>query len=57
MPSCVVCKSHYFLTIYNNSKQCDDCQEFLEEKEEEKDQVDVNILLNPSGKTKPKFYD
>lgn len=56
MPSCVTCGSRYYLSPYNNTNKCDSCID-LDCTFDSEDQVDIDHLVNPSGKTKAKIYD
>lgn len=53
MPRCALCGTRYQLTQYNSSSECQDCVDVLDST----DQVEIGLLINPSGKTPAKIYD
>mgnify|MGYP003610496305 CR=1 FL=1 len=59
MANCVLCNSYYKNHSYNNSKLCDFCQEEKDDwyEVDESEQLEIQTLLNPSGKTPPSFID
>lgn len=53
---CVSCGSYFKRTPWTTGNECEDCEAaFVPSDVEEKAELD--ILLNPSGKTQPVFYD
>lgn len=57
MPRCISCGTRYQLTKYNQTSKCEDCIDadlYFDNKDYD---VDVELLVNPTGKTKPVFYD
>lgn len=58
MAICSACRSYYRLSPYNETDQCDDCVDtgnaFVFDEE---DSLEVEHLLNPTGKTTAKFSD
>jgi hypothetical protein len=60
MPNCIKCQCHYRLDEYNNSLECFSCLDTNPEEDlylDEDDQVDVDMLTNPTGVTKAVFYE
>ncbi len=58
MAICTTCKRYYRQSPYNASDQCDECVDTLEVPLfDEEDSLEVEHLLNPSGTTRPVFYD
>lgn len=61
MPNCVKCGSHYRLDEYNSSLECCSCLDTLDCDEEftidAEDQVDVDMIMNPTGVTRAVFYE
>ena len=58
MAKCKTCNEYYKKSRYNNSNECEDCcyssdTDFIDEEYE----IEMDILLNPSGRTAPKFYE
>ena len=57
---CTNCGNYYRLTPYNDTCFCDDClaeQDMADTSSYPDLEVEKNLLLNPSGKTKAVFYD
>lgn len=54
MARCTVCNSRYQQTQYNKTDKCESC---LVYDYSEEDQLEINNLVNPSGKTQAVFYD
>lgn len=51
---CITCGEHFFKSEYDNGKQCFNCQDVILDEDEG---IEVNILLNPSGKVKAYIED
>ena len=51
---CITCGEHFFKSEYDNGKQCFNCQDVILDEDEG---IEVNILLNPSGKVKACIED
>ena len=56
MARCVSCGNHYRQTKFNNTNKCEDCLDVDSVYDADYD-LEVETLVNPSGKTKPVFYD
>jgi hypothetical protein len=56
MPSCVLCGEHF--KKYSNVvvNYCLDCVDEMPEEDSETS-LEVTLLMNPSGRTQPRFYD
>lgn len=58
---CANCGEYYRLTPYNDTHYCDAClteeSDILIEYEEGVDEIEKQLIVNPSGKTPPIFYD
>lgn len=52
---CVTCGQHFFKSQYDNGKQCFDCQDVILEDDDVN--LEVNTLLNPSGKVRACIQD
>jgi hypothetical protein len=62
MPTCVTCTRHYFLSSYNQTKQCDSCLDVLPvdyaEYVDDLDEVEIDCLVNGQArKTKASIFD
>ena len=58
MAICRSCSQYYKMSKWNPTDQCEECS-FSEPIDmlDEEDSVEVEHLLNPTGATKPVFYD
>ena len=56
---CVMCNKYFRKTRFNPTDYCDSCIDEAEELQYNSDveDMDVQALLHPDGKTKPVFYD
>ena len=57
---CSSCGTYYRLTPYNDTCYCDDClaeQDKVSTENYPDIEVEKQLLLNPTGKTRPVFYD
>ena len=59
---CITCCSYFKRTLWNNSLECDKCVDKNDKLVyntyiEEDDKVDIDTLVNPTGKTQGIFYD
>lgn len=56
MLKCYSCGTKFKQSEYNTSGKCNDCYDddflYLDD-----DKIDVDLLVNPTGKTKAVFYD
>lgn len=56
MPRCFSCGAKFRQTEYNTSGKCDECFDadtyYIDDA-----QVELDLLVNPSGRTKAVFYD
>lgn len=61
MPTCVMCKSYYKQSQYNQTANCDACDTEMSsdpfEMFDDEDIVEIQHILNPTGKTNPIFND
>lgn len=59
MTTCVVCQEYFKPSPWNNSNMCYHCYDDLDEVPvvDSEDQVELDILVNPTGVTKAVFYD
>lgn len=60
MTTCVVCQEYFKPSAWNNSNMCYHCYDDLDEPVvvvDLEDQVELDILVNPTGVTKAIFYD
>lgn len=60
MTTCVVCNEYFRQSPWNNTSVCYDCYESIDELPplvDSEDQVEVDILMNPSGHTRVLFDD
>lgn len=63
MATCVHCGEYFRVSPWNSEgKACENCVDttYVTQEEPEyddEDQVEVNMLMNPSGVTKAVFYD
>lgn len=54
---CIICGSYYKKHAFNQTNECDNCVDFLLPEIDPETEVDLEIMLNPSGKTAPVFYE
>ena len=55
---CISCGSYFKRSPWNTGSMCENCEDTLllpDDSEDEK--AELNLLMNPSGKTQPVFYD
>lgn len=61
MATCNTCSSYYKLSAFNQSLQCENCQEVLDTDEQDSYdrayQADMIELTNPSGRTKAVYIE
>ena len=60
MTTCVVCNEYFRQSPWNNTNVCYDCYDHIDEFPplvDSEDQVEVDILMNPSGHTRVLFDD
>ena len=57
---CCSCNAYYRRSEWNTADYCEQCVDAMEDQKYnsyEEDEQEIEILLNPSGKVQPKFYD
>ena len=58
MATCTSCQGYYRKSPYNESAQCDDCVYTVDVPLfDEEDSVEVEHLLNPTGKTPARYNE
>lgn len=60
MSTCKLCGEYYRLSPYNKTNFCDSCDSCSTEDfplYDDDDRVEVDMLMNPTGKVQPVFYD
>ena len=57
MANCTSCNSYFRRSRFNQSDQCEDCLYTSEQWIDEEDDVDIQQLINPTGKTPARFVD
>ena len=58
MATCTSCQGYYRKSPYNNSTQCDECVYTVEVPFfDEEDTLEIEHLLNPSGKVHARFNE
>lgn len=57
MARCLTCGTRYWLSPYNNTNKCDECMDVLDTPYDSDYNADVELLMNPSGKTPVHRYD
>ncbi len=55
MPTCTLCGTHYKATAFNQSNRCLSCIDDDTTFYDEETKLDVDRLVNPSGKIAPVF--
>lgn len=53
---CIECGGYFRQTKWNNGATCESCADIVYTLDGE-EQIEVDLLQNPSGKTQPVFYD
>ena len=57
MPTCITCKRHYFLSPFNETKQCDNCLDVLSDIDE-LDAVEIDCVVNGAARRiRPNIQD
>ena len=57
---CCSCNAYYRRSEWNTADYCEQCVDAMEDQKYnsyEEDEQEIEILLNPSGKVQPKFYE
>lgn len=58
---CISCGNYFRRDYWNNSDECEDCIDTLATTKynyvDSTDEVEIETLVNPSGRTAPRFYD
>ena len=58
MAICRSCNNYYKQSKFNTTDECEDCAFTLDSPVfDEEDTLEVEHLLNPTGKVQPKFYE
>jgi hypothetical protein len=60
MTTCVVCEKYFKQSPWNNTNTCYSCYDDVDElppEIDQEDQLEVDLLMNPSGHTKGLFYE
>lgn len=57
MANCVLCNAYFRRSKYNPTDHCEGCLDEAEDWKDAEDEVDINQLLNPTGKTPARFAD
>ncbi len=54
----MICNQYFKQNAFNQSYECDDCNSVVLDEVDQETEVDVELLLNPNGKTKAQInYD
>lgn len=54
---CVICGNYFKQTAFNQTNECDECVDIVLPEIDAETEVDVELMLNPSGKTRAVFYE
>ena len=57
---CCSCNAYYRRSEWNTADYCEQCVDAMEDQKYnsyEEDEQEIEILLNPTGKVQPKFYE
>lgn len=54
---CISCGSYFKRTSWNNGSMCESCEDSVLLPDDTDEKAELNILMNPSGRTQPVFYD
>lgn len=58
MAKCKTCGEYYKKSRYNQTDECDSCNEqSLDVFYDEEDEIEIQHLLCPTGKTPARYYD
>lgn len=58
MPNCISCNSYFKKSAFNQTAECMDCFGASESDVYDSDlQIDIDMLVNKTNRTKPVFYD
>jgi hypothetical protein len=53
---CIICNTYFKQHQFNRSKECDDCASTGNSYIDSETEVDIENMLNPTGKVKAVFY-
>jgi hypothetical protein len=53
---CIICGNYFKKHAFNQTNECDDCVHCVLPEMDSETEVDVGMILNPSGKTPAVFY-
>lgn len=54
---CVICGNYFKQHAFNRTNECDDCVDFVLPEIDAETEVDLELMKNPSGKTRAVFYE
>ena len=54
---CIICNTYFKQHAFNRTNECDDCTDMLFPVIDQETEIDVELMKNPSGKTRPVFYE
>jgi hypothetical protein len=54
--NCVNCNKYFKINAFDKSSECEECLDLSYVNSDSELQVDLNLLINPSGKTVPLLY-
>lgn len=58
MAKCKTCGEYYKKSRYNQTEECDSCvDQLVDVYYDEEDEVEIQHLLHPNGKTPARYYD
>lgn len=60
MANCITCGRHYFLSAFNQTRQCDSCLDVIDDLNDitEEDEISMNNVVNKTNRTIPHMnYD
>lgn len=54
---CIICDNYFKKHAFNQSNECDACIDIILPEIDPETEIDVVIMLNPSGRTPAVFYE
>ena len=54
---CIICGSYFKQHTFNRTNECDDCVDLVLPEIDAETEIDVELMRNPSGKTRAVFYE
>ena len=57
MAKCVICGNYFKQHAFNRTNECDDCVDLVLPEIDAETEVDLELMKNPSGKTRAVFYE